>query len=187
MTYDGANLVTYIGRTNVASSAAGTQGVGAQTFAITGTGSVLIGNRGSRDRSLDGWMDDVRFFSGAGSAGLWKTPRLLVVTAGPAAAAAPGNASVALSWPAFSPSGQTGSVTYNVKRGTVSGGPYTLLAAGTGLSGTTFTDSTAVNGTTYCYVVAAVNSAGEGNLVPKSPPRLRPSPPRWKARPTAAA
>jgi len=64
-----------------------------------------------------------------------------------------GNAQVSLSWTASS--GATG---YNVKRATVSGGPYTTV----GTSATTsFTNTGLTNGTTYFYVVTATNSAGE--------------------------
>jgi hypothetical protein len=64
-----------------------------------------------------------------------------------------GNQQIVLNWNASS--GATG---YHVKRGTVSGGPYTQVAAPTGTSDT---DTGLTNGTTYYYVVSAVNSAGE--------------------------
>ncbi len=69
-------------------------------------------------------------------------------------AATAGNAQVALAWNAA-----VGATTYNVKRSTTSGGSYTTIA--TGVTGTSHTDTTAVNGTTYFYVVSAVNSCGE--------------------------
>ena len=69
-------------------------------------------------------------------------------------AATAGNNQVALAWNA-----STGATSYNVKRSTVSGGPYGTLA--TGVSTAAFTDATAGNGTTYFYVVSAVNAAGE--------------------------
>lgn len=55
---------------------------------------------------------------------------------------------------------------YNVKRATSSGGPYALLVAN--ISGTTYTDKSVINGTTYYYVVSAVNEAGESKNSPES-------------------
>lgn len=69
-------------------------------------------------------------------------------------AATPGNNQVALSW-----NGSAGATSYNVKRSTVNGGPYTTIASGVTI--TTLTDSTAANGVTYFYVVSAVNAVGE--------------------------
>jgi autotransporter-associated beta strand protein len=55
-----------------------------------------------------------------------------------------------------------GTVTgYNVKRSSVSGGPYTLLSGGGNVQGTTFTDTTVVIGNTYYYIVTALNGACE--------------------------
>ncbi len=48
---------------------------------------------------------------------------------------------------------------YNVKRAGNSGGPYTTIASG--LTTTTFTDNGRTVGTTYYYVVSAVNAIGE--------------------------
>jgi cellulose 1,4-beta-cellobiosidase len=62
---------------------------------------------------------------------------------------------VGLSWVA---SGTTGA-TYTVKRGTASGGPYTVLASG--IAGTQATDSTVANGQKYYYVVTAVANGAE--------------------------
>jgi fibronectin type 3 domain-containing protein len=66
--------------------------------------------------------------------------------------ATPGNAQVALSWSAVS-----GAASYNVKRGT-DGVTYPTV---TGVTGTGYTDTSVSNGTTYFYVVSAVNSCGE--------------------------
>ncbi len=68
--------------------------------------------------------------------------------------ATPGNAQVSLAWGA-----SAGALSYNVKRATVAGGPYTLVANTTVRS---FVNLGLVNGTTYYYVVSAVNSSGEG-------------------------
>ena len=70
-------------------------------------------------------------------------------------AATPGNSRVDLGWNAAA-----SATSYNVKRATVSGGPFTTLAMG--ITTTTFADTTVANGTTYFYVVSAVNASGEG-------------------------
>ncbi|MCD1261315.1 cellulase family glycosylhydrolase [Paenibacillus athensensis] len=103
-----------------------------------------------------GWTD-----AQLSASGKFVRDQMKVGTTTPTVPAAPsglsataGNAQVALSW---SPSAQaTG---YNVKRATASGGPYTTVAAG--VSGTSYTNTGLTNGTTYYYVVSAVNSAGE--------------------------
>jgi hypothetical protein len=69
-------------------------------------------------------------------------------------AASAGDNRVDLSWNAVA-----GAASYTVKRSTVSGGPYMTIA--TDVASTTFADTTASNGTTYFYVVSAVNVFGE--------------------------
>jgi len=61
--------------------------------------------------------------------------------------------SVLLNWNA-----STNTVSYNVKRATHSGGPYTTNA---NVTATSFTDSSVTNCTIYYYVVSAVNAVGE--------------------------
>jgi fibronectin type 3 domain-containing protein len=68
--------------------------------------------------------------------------------------ATPGNTQVALSWNAVS-----GTSGYRVRRGTVSGGPYTTVAA---IASTSWTSTGLTNGVAYFYVVAAFNSSGDG-------------------------
>jgi fibronectin type 3 domain-containing protein len=68
-------------------------------------------------------------------------------------AATSGNASVSLTWNA-----STGATSYNVKRSTTSGGPYATIASPTTAS---FADATVVNGTTYFYVVSAIDGSGQ--------------------------
>src|SRR5579864_5912172 len=80
------------------------------------------------------------------------TPQLAVPAAPTNLVATAGNGQVALSWSASS-----GATSYNVKRSTTSGGPYTTIASP---STTSYTNSGLTNGTTYYYVVAAVNTAG---------------------------
>ena len=67
--------------------------------------------------------------------------------------ATPGNTRTSLSWTAVS-----GTTSYNLKRATVSGGLYRPIAS---LTTTNYTDAGVVNGTTYFYVVSAVNGNGE--------------------------
>jgi phosphatidylinositol-3-phosphatase len=66
-----------------------------------------------------------------------------------------GSGQVALHWSAV-----TGAVSYSVRRGTGSGGPYSTVVA-SGLSKTSYTDTTAVNGATYYYVVTSLDGSGE--------------------------
>ncbi len=68
--------------------------------------------------------------------------------------ASPANASVNLNWSVV-----PGALTYTVKRGTVSGGPYTSLPAV--VTTNSYSDTGLTNGTTYYYVVSAVNAVGE--------------------------
>ncbi len=64
------------------------------------------------------------------------------------------NQLVTLTW---SPSATAAS--YNVKRATNSGGAYTTLA---NVAVTNYPDTSVANGTTYFYVVSAINAGGEG-------------------------
>src|ERR1019366_7348712 len=63
---------------------------------------------------------------------------------------------VGLSWTAVS-----GATSYNIKRATSSGGAYTTISTPGTVTGTTYTDSTAVNNSTYYYVFSAVTPFGE--------------------------
>jgi hypothetical protein len=75
--------------------------------------------------------------------------------------------SVSLQWVASSTPG----VTYNLYRGTVSGGPYTVVQSG--ITTVSTTDSNVTSGTTYYYVVRAADSDGESansNEIPAAIP-----------------
>jgi len=80
--------------------------------------------------------------------------------------------SASLTWVA-SPS--TGVVGYNVYRGTVSGGPYTLLNA-TPVSAVTYPDTSVLGGLTYYYVVKAVGSGGTLSVASNEIAAVVPSP-----------
>jgi autotransporter-associated beta strand protein len=64
-----------------------------------------------------------------------------------------GNAQVMLNWNLF-----PGATSYNLKRSTVNGGPYTTI---TNVTTASYTDTNVANGTMYYYVVSAVNVSSE--------------------------
>ncbi|HEV2695208.1 MAG TPA: hypothetical protein VG347_20105 [Verrucomicrobiae bacterium] len=89
----------------------------------------------------------------------------------------PGNGQATLSW-----SQSTGATTYSLKRSTTSGSGYTtvvsLFAGGT--NGISYTDSGLAAGTTYYYVVTAVNGSFEsGNSSQVSALPTGPLPSPW--------
>lgn len=113
-----------------------------------------------------------QYFSGNYANGVWSFTAASGGGSAPAAptnlAATAGNAQVALSWTA-----STGATSYNVYRGTSAGGENATAIA-TGISSTSYTDSSLTNGTAYYYKVTAVNSYGtssnsnEANATPIS-------------------
>jgi hypothetical protein len=85
-------------------------------------------------------------------------------------AANAGNGQVSLTWSASS-----AATSYHLKRSTTNGGPYTQIAAPTT---TTYADTSLTNGTTYYYVVSALDSAGESaNSTQISATPATPTPP----------
>src|SRR4029077_2337968 len=84
-----------------------------------------------------------------------------------------GQGSVSLSWSAPSSNGGSPITGYNIYRGTSPGAESSTPLA-TGVTTTSFTDPTVVNGTTYYYTVAAVNAVGtsqpsnEANATPQA-------------------
>jgi len=91
------------------------------------------------------------------SAGSTSSSATLTVTASPLApsglVAVPGDGQVALTW-----SASISATLYHVRRATTTGGPYTQVA---GPASPTYTDTGLTNGTTYYYVVTALNATGE--------------------------
>jgi hypothetical protein len=77
---------------------------------------------------------------------------------------AAGNHQASLTWNAL-----LGAGSYNVKRSTTSGGPYTTISTSGAVTGTNYTDSTAINGTAYYYVVSAATSISEAVETANSP------------------
>jgi autotransporter-associated beta strand protein len=82
-------------------------------------------------------------------------PGTFVLTAPTGFSASPGNQSAALAWNSVAPA-----TSYNLYRSLTSGSGFALLAAG--LASTRYIDTGLANGTTYYYMVTAVNGTGEG-------------------------
>jgi hypothetical protein len=126
---------------------------------------IIGGDSGSESaRHGSGWIDDVAIYAAALSgaavlnhyvAGTPPRPPTQLVTA-------IGNAQVGLQWANNSEPDLAG---YDVYRATVSGGPYVKLN-GSLLTAARYTDTTAVNGTTYYYVVRAIDT--DANASPNS-------------------
>jgi hypothetical protein len=119
---------------------------------------ISLNNLGSVVLDFDANRLDVKFVRETGVIGDYFTILKGTGTLPPSApsglAATAGNAQVSLNWNASS-----GATSYHVKRSTTSGGPYTSIAPN--VTTTSHTDTSVANGTTYHYVVSAVNSAGE--------------------------
>jgi fibronectin type 3 domain-containing protein len=91
-----------------------------------------------------------------------------------------GDSQVSLSW---APS--SGATTYNVKESATSGGPYTTI---TNVTATNFVQTGLANGSTYYYVVSALNFNGESaDSSEKGSTPFPPQPPTAPANLTATA
>ena len=109
-------------------------------------------------RVFNGVIDDVAVFtrtlSSADIQNLYAGVPLAPPLAPTGLTATAGDGQVALSWNATV---ETDS--YIVKRSTVNGGPYSIIASN--LTSSAFTDTGLVNGTWYYYVVSSANLAGQ--------------------------
>ena len=135
-----------------------------------GVGFVGVGMRGTTGRADDFGARTI----GGAPATAPSAPQSLSATAG--------NAQVSLSWSAPSLNGGSALTTYTLYRSTTSGVLGSALSPSPGLS-TNYTDTTAVNGTAYYYVVKASNAIGESpasNEAPATPsaPATAPSAPQ---------
>ena len=116
-------------------------------FPVTSTGTVNLAFNRVVDNALVSAIELI-------PNGTTDTPVTPAPTAPTGLQATAGNAQVALSWSTVS-----GATSYAVKRSTTSGSGYTTLASA--LTGTSYTDASVSNGTTYYYVVTASNAGGE--------------------------
>ena len=118
-------------------------GVRRLIIGVTDTGNDVTGNRNSNDHS--DWANAYVVVTNA-------TPQMPYAPTG--LIAGPGNP-MTLTW-----NDTLAAVTYNVRRSSASGGPYTTIA---NVPITAFSDSNVLAGDTYYYVVSAVSSFGEGS------------------------
>jgi beta-galactosidase len=154
MAYDGTNVTLYEGSDQNSASLVSTTAAAGQTVTLGSATALFLGNRPARDRCFAGWIDEFRVYTGWGDASFVESVRQS--SAGPAGLmAVPGTNQVTLTWNAL-----LGATSYNVKRSTVSGGPYTTISTAGTVTGTSYVDSTAVGGTTYYYTVSAASSIG---------------------------
>ncbi|SFM41650.1 LamG-like jellyroll fold domain-containing protein [Pelosinus propionicus] len=107
--------------------------------------------------------------SGSESANSNEASATLLVNAPMNLIAIAGDSQVSLSWNAVE-----GAASCNVKRSTTAEGPYTSIA--TEVIGTTYVDENVTNGTTYYYVVTAIDGSGsesansnEASVTPQAP------------------
>jgi hypothetical protein len=171
LTYDGTTASIYQGNDNgtgvslmVAQAAAGL------SIALTNaSGSVLaFANRINQQRGFNGWIDDFRFYTNAASENFVEDIRWSALA--PIVSAAPGNNQVILTF-----TNLAGATSFSVSNSASIGGPYTLLAT---VTSPTYTDITAVNGTTSYYIVTAVDAGGDGTTSQNSQPvAATPEPP----------
>jgi beta-galactosidase len=155
MVYDGTNVMLYEGTDLAVATLISTTGAANQTVPLVSAASLFLGNRLARDRDFAGWIDDFRFYTGAGDLSFVESVRQ--AAAGPRGlTAAPGESRVTLTWIPL-----LGATSYNVKRSSTSGGPYTTISTAGSVTGTSYVDSTAVNGTTYYYVISAATSISQ--------------------------
>jgi fibronectin type 3 domain-containing protein len=131
----------------------------------TGQNTITINMRkGDQSRVGDGWENHAMYdYVRLELAGYVPPPPTVV-------AAYPGNNCALLSWPVTA-----GATSYNVLRSTTSGSGYVPITngvigpvCGRGPGNATFLDASAMNATTYYYVVESVNSVGASSNSPES-------------------
>jgi hypothetical protein len=168
MVYDGGKVALYQGTDVTPARLVSTNATTGQIVPLGNAASLFLGNRPARDRDFAGWLDDFRFYTGAGD--LSFVEGLRQAATGPAGLTGLAlSHQVALAWNAL-----PGANSYNIKRSTTTGGAYTTIASN--VTGTNYVDTTVVNGTTYYYVVSAATSISRVNETANSPAEFSATP-----------
>jgi hypothetical protein len=162
--YDGTNVSLYEGTDLTPAALISKTSAPGQVVPLpAASAAIFIANRLGKDRDFDGWVDDFRFYTGAGDSSFIESIRQ--AAAGPAGLTAfAGDHQVELTW-----SPLLGATSYNIKRSTSSGGPYTISSTAGTVTGTSYTDLTALNGTTYYYAVSAATDISRAAETANSP------------------
>jgi hypothetical protein len=168
MVYDGTNVTLYQGTDLTPAKLVSTTATAGQVVPLGSAASLFLGNRLARDRDFAGWLDDFRFYTGAGDLSFVESIRQ--AAAGPAGLTGLAlSHQVALTWNA-----SPGASSYNIKRSTTTGGAYTIISSN--VIGTNYVDTTVANGTTYYYVVSAATSISRANETANSPAEFSATP-----------
>ncbi len=173
---DGAASYTQLGTLDLSASANSSLTLGAGDGSAWDAGVVTVGRGlygGNHTDRFFGNIDEVRLTQGA------LPPSLLLYSPAPVLPASPaslaGSATVSgpsLSWPAAA-----SATSYHVKRATVAGGPYVVIAQS---AGTTYSDATVSGSGTYYYVVSALNANGESANSPQAGVTLLTAAQSWR-------
>lgn len=115
-------------------------------------GYAVIGKAVDNTFPFSGYIDELRISNVARWSENFNPPQNVNTPINLTATA--GYSRVTLSWDAV-----TGATGYNVKRAIIAGGLYEIVASN--ISTNSYVDTDVVNGTTYYYVVTAVNPDGE--------------------------
>ena len=150
VTLSGSTGTLYVNGTAVGSNAA--MSLNPSSLGST-TQNYLGRSQWSVDPYLNGSLDEFQIYGRALSAAEISALAAASLNAPVNVVATPGQTQVALSWSAVS--GATG---YNVKRGYITGGPYTILGS---VTGTSYTDTSLAVGSPYYYVVSTFNGVVE--------------------------
>jgi hypothetical protein len=65
VTYDGTNVTVYEGTDTAPTMLISQTAAASQMVNLGANGALYVGNRRARDRAFDGWIDDLRFYTGA--------------------------------------------------------------------------------------------------------------------------